>query len=102
MTQIMDIAVMLLRILLPVYAVVIVYQCYASMSRHRRHEKPLVVLFNPVTSQKLPILYWENSLGRSKRNDIFVDDPAVSRNHCVQLRRKEGWFITDTDSKAGT
>lgn len=102
MTQIMDIAVMLLRILLPVYAVVIVYQCYASMSRHRRPEKPLVMLFNPVTSQKLPILYWENSLGRSKRNDIFVDDPAVSRNHCVLLRRKEGWFITDTDSKAGT
>ncbi len=102
MTQLMDIAVVALRMLLPVYAVVIVYQCYASMRRHRRPEKPLVMLHNPVTDLKLPIIYWENSLGRSRQNDIYVDDPAVSRNHCVLLRRKEGWFITDTDSKSGT
>lgn len=102
MTVIMDIAVVALRILLPVYAVVIVYQCYASMRRRRRPEKPLVLLHNEVTDLKIPVLFWENSLGRSKRSDIFVDDPAVSRNHCVLLRRKEGWFINDTDSKSGT
>ncbi|MDD5796708.1 MAG: FtsW/RodA/SpoVE family cell cycle protein [Oscillospiraceae bacterium] len=102
MTVIMDIAVVALRILLPVYAVVIVYQCYASMRRRRRPEKPLVMLHNEVTDLKIPVLFWENSLGRSKRSDIFVDDPAVSRNHCVLLRRKEGWFINDTDSKTGT
>lgn len=102
MTVIMDIAVVALRILLPVYAIVIVYQCYASMRRRRRPEKPLVLLHNEVTDLKIPVLFWENSLGRSKKSDIFVDDPAVSRNHCVLLRRKEGWFINDTDSKSGT
>lgn len=102
MTVIMDIAVVALRMLLPVYAVVIVYQCYASMRRRRRPEKPLILLHNEVTDLKIPVLFWENSLGRSKRSDIFVDDPAVSRNHCVLLRRKEGWFINDTDSKTGT
>lgn len=102
MTVIMDIAVVALRILLPVYAVVIVYQCYASMRRRRRPEKPLVLLHNEVTDLKIPVLFWENSLGRSKGSDIFIDDPAVSRNHCVLLRRKEGWFINDTDSKSGT
>lgn len=102
MTVIMDIAVVALRILLPIYAIVIVYQCYASMRRRRRPEKPLVLLHNEVTNLKIPVLFWENSLGRSKRSDIFVDDPAVSRNHCVLLRRKEGWFINDTDSKSGT
>lgn len=97
-----DLGVVALRVLLPVYAVFIVYQCYAAMRRRRRPEKPLVTLCNPVTGQKLPVLFWENSIGRSKSSDIVVDDPAVSRSHCVLLRRKEGWFINDIGSKCGT
>lgn len=99
---IFDIGVVALRMILPVYAVVIVYQCYAAMRRRRRPEKPLVTLYNLDTGEKLPVLFWENSIGRSKANDIVVDDPAVSRNHCVLLRRKQGWFITDTNSHSGT
>lgn len=99
---IFDIGVVALRILLPVYAIVIVYQCYAAMRRRRRPEKPLVTLYNSVTGLKLPVVFWENSIGRSKSSDVVVDDPAVSRNHCVLLRRKDGWFITDTGSKSGT
>lgn len=99
---IFDVGVVALRIMLPIYAVVIVYQCYAAMRRHRRSEKPLIMLFNPDTGLKLPVLFWENSIGRSKSSDIVVDDPAVSRNHCVLLRRKDGWFVTDTGSKSGT
>lgn len=102
LTWIMDIAVVALRILMPVYAIVIVYQCYAAMRRRRRPEKPLIMLHNEVTDLKIPVLFWENSIGRSKGSDIFVDDPAVSRNHCVLLRRKDGWFINDTGSKTGT
>lgn len=102
LSVIFDIGVVALRILLPFYAIVIVYQCYAAMRRRRRPEKPLVTLYNPVTGLKLPVLCWENSIGRSRGSDILVDDPAVSRNHCVLLRRKEGWFITDTASKSGT
>lgn len=97
-----DIGIVALRVLLPFYAIVIVYQCYAAMRRRRRPEKPLVTLYNPVTGLKLPVLFWENSIGRSKSSDVVVDDPAVSRNHCVLLRRKEGWFVTDTGSKSGT
>ncbi len=99
---IFDIGVVALRVLLPFYAFVIVYQCYAAMRRRRRPEKPLVTLLNSHTGEKLPVLFWENSIGRSKSSDIIVDDPAVSRNHCVLLRRSNGWFITDTDSKSGT
>lgn len=99
---IFDIGVVALRVLLPFYALVIVYQCYAAMRRRRRPEKPLVTLLNSDTGEKLPVLFWENSIGRSKSSDIVVDDPAVSRNHCVLLRRSEGWFVTDTDSKSGT
>ena len=102
MALIMDIAVVALRILLPIYTIVIVYQCFASMRRKRRTERSLVLLQDIDSGVKIPVLFWENSIGRSRGSDIAVDDPAVSRNHCVLLRRKEGWFITDTGSKTGT
>lgn len=102
MTVIYDLAIVALRILMPVYAIIIVYQCYAAMRRHRRPEKPLVTLYNTVTGLKLPVIFWENSIGRSRASDIVVDDPAVSRNHCVLLRRASGWYICDTGSKGGT
>ena len=93
MTVIYDLAIVALRILMPVYAIIIVYQCYAAMRRRRRPEKPLVTLYNTVTGLKLPVIFWENSIGRSRASDIVVDDPAVSRNHCVLLRRASGWYI---------
>lgn len=99
---IFDIGVVGLRILMPVYAIFIVYQCYAAMRRRRRSEKPLVTLFNTETGEKTPVVLWENSIGRGKANDITVNDPTVSRNHCVLLRRSEGWFVTDVGSTAGT
>ena len=99
---ILDIAIVALRVLMPVYAIVIVYQCYASMRRKRRDEKPLVTLFNNRTADKIPVLYWENSIGRGRGCDITINDPTVSRDHCVLLRREEGWFVADTDSKGGT
>ena len=102
MTLIMDIAVVALRMLMPLYCLVIVYQCFASLRRRRRPERPLVLLQDVENGVKIPVLFWENSIGRSRGSDIAVDDPAVSRNHCVLLRRKEGWFLKDTGSKTGT
>lgn len=102
MQYIMDVAVVALRILMPVYTIIIVYQCFAAMRRRRRPERPLVLLQDLDSGVKTPVLFWENSIGRSRGSDIAIDDPAVSRNHCVLLRRKEGWFINDSNSKAGT
>lgn len=98
----LDVGIVALRAILPIYAVVIVYQCFASARRHRRPEKPLVTLEIEATGQKVPVLFWENSIGRSKGSDICVADMAVSRDHCVLLRRQEGWFVSDIGSKFGT
>lgn len=98
-----DAAVVALRILIPLLGIIVVFQCYSSMRRQRRDEKPLIMLENTASGEVLPVLCWENSIGRAKRNDIVIaDDPSVSREHCVILRRKEGWFISDTGSKTGT
>lgn len=98
----LDIGAIVLRALLPVYAVFIVYQCFASARRHRRPEKPLVTLEIKGSGQKIPVLFWENSIGRSKGSDIVVADMSVSRDHCVLLRRPEGWLVSDIGSKYGT
>ena len=52
--------------------------------------------------KKLPITHWENVIGRSKRSDIVIDFPTVSRNHAVITRYDDGsWTITDTAAKSG-
>ncbi len=97
-----DIAIIGLRILLSFYAVFIVYHCFASMRRHKRPEKPLMMLYNKRFDIKIPVLFWENSIGRAKSCDITLEDGTVSRSHCVLLRRKEGWLLRDSGSKSGT
>ena len=97
-----DAGVVGLRMLMPLFAIVIVYQCYAAMRRRRRPEKPLVSLFNPKTGGMIPVVFWENSIGRSKSSDIIINDLSVARNHCVLLRRAAGWFISDVGSMTGT
>ena len=99
---IFDIGVVGLRILMPLYAIFIVYQCYAAMRRRRRPEKPLVTLMNTATMEKIPVVLWENTIGRKRSNDIVVEDAAVSRTHAVLLRRSDGWFISDAESVHGT
>lgn len=99
---VIDFALLVIRILLPILAVIIVFQCFSSMRRHRRDEQALIMLVNLSNGESTPVLYWENSIGRSKGSDIVIADPTVSRDHAVLLRRKEGWFINDVGSKAGT
>ncbi|MBQ1309029.1 MAG: FHA domain-containing protein, partial [Ruminococcus sp.] len=97
-----DAGVVGLRMIMPLLAIVIVYQCYAAMRRRRRPEKPLVSLYNPKSGGMIPVVFWENSIGRSKSSDIVINDLSVSRNHCVLLRRKAGWFVSDVGSLSGT
>lgn len=99
---VIDLGLLVVRVLLPILAVIIFFQCYSSMRRHRREEKPLIMLVNDQTGNSTPVIYWENSIGRSRGNDITLTDGAVSRDHAVLLRRSDGWFVSDTGSKSGT
>lgn len=76
--------------------------CYTSMRAGRRREEPVVFLENQKNRKNIPVLYWENSLGRSPSCDIVLTDSAVSRDHAVLMRRESGWLLTDTGSKGGT
>lgn len=42
------------------------------------------------------------SVGRSKECDIRFKHPSISRNHCLFLLKKKGFYLIDKDSKYGT
>lgn len=44
----------------------------------------------------------EMTIGREKSNAIRVDDPLVSRVHCVVRRIRDAWYIEDAGSTNGT
>lgn len=83
-------------------SIMIVISCFTSLRRGRRKEDPVILLEDMISHEAIPVLYWENSLGRSKSCDIVLNDMTASRSHAVLMRRESGWIVTDTDSKAGT
>ena len=90
------------RIVVPLVSIVIIRKCFLSLKNGRRREDPVIILEDMITHESIPVLYWENSLGRSKSCDIVLQDATASRSHAVLMRRESGWIITDTESKAGT
>lgn len=101
MSMIFSVFLYSVQIILPFMGILIVYYCFRSLFGSLNPERPLIALFNKTTGQKIPITYWENSMGRDKHCDIVVDSPTASRDHAVLFRRDSGWMISDTNSKTG-
>ena len=59
--------------------------------------------FNVDGGISTPITHWENVVGRSRRSDLVVDDPGVSRSHGTLTRDdRDTWVFKDLGSKNGT
>ena len=101
MNDFFELIVFILRLSTPFLMLIIIALCFVSLGSGRRDEHALIALDDEQKSIRYPVLYWENSLGRSRGSDIRIPDPTVSRDHAVLLRREKGWFITDTGSKSG-
>lgn len=91
-----------LRIAVPLLGIVVSVRAFSSMRRGKRREEPVMVLEDMSTHNVISVLYWENSIGRSRSCDIVLRDQTASRAHAVLMRRESGWLISDTNSKAGT
>ena len=90
-----------LRVAAPVLAFLLLLRCAKPLLTFRREPEIWAWLCLP-GDQKLPLTHWENVVGRSKRSDVVVDFPTVSRNHCVFTRYDDGsWTVSDAASKDG-
>ena len=92
---------LIVRIIVPLLAAYTAWRCYTSFRAGQRRRDPVVVLLDESTGARFPVLYWENSVGRSRSCDICLPVAEVSRDHAVFMRRDEGWFVCDTGSKGG-
>ena len=97
----LDIYIAVLRWVAPVLALVLLMRCFKPLLTFRR-EPEIWAWLCVEGGKKYPLTHWENVVGRSKRSDIVIDIPTVSRNHCVLTRYDDGsWTVTDADSKDG-
>lgn len=100
--SIISVVLFILRIFIPFISIGVLIGCFVSHRRGRRRDEPVVYLEDIASNLHIPVLYWENSIGRSKSCDITLPDAAISRDHAVLMRRESGWVIADTNSKGGT
>ena len=91
----------ILRILAPLLVILLLYRCIKPLLTFRR-EPEIWAWLMLENDRRLPITHWESVIGRSKRSDVVIDVPSVSRNHAVLTRYDDGsWTIADAGSKAG-
>ena len=82
-------------------AAVLLLRCMKPLISFRR-EPEIWAWLCLENGRRLPITHWENVIGRSKRSDIVIDFPTISRNHGVLTRYDDGsWTISDVGSKDG-
>jgi len=62
----------------------------------------LIFLDGPKAGEELPIQANEVVLGRSRRTDVCVNDPKVSRVHLKITRLGKGYRLIDQESRHGT
>ncbi|MBQ7340677.1 MAG: FtsW/RodA/SpoVE family cell cycle protein [Oscillospiraceae bacterium] len=93
--------VAILRWVAPIVTVVLLFRCIKPLLTFRR-EPEIWAWLCLSGGKKLPITHWENVIGRSKRSDIVIEVPTVSRTHGVLTRYDDGsWTIADRDSSGG-
>ena len=91
----------ILRFLIPALALLLMLRCLKPLLTFKQ-EPEIWAWLCVADGKKLAITHWENVIGRSKRSDVVIDFPTVSKNHAVLTRYDDGsWTITDAGSKDG-
>ena len=91
----------MMRWIVPVLSFILLVRCVKPLLTFRR-EPEIWAWLHLSNDKRIPITHWETVIGRSKRSDVIIDDPDVSRSHAVLTRYDDGsWTIADADSEKG-
>ncbi len=91
----------IMRYVFPILALMIVLRCIKSLLSFHREPEIWAWLCLP-DGTRLPVTHWENIIGRSKRSDLVIDVPTISRSHAVLTRYDDGsWTVSDVGSRGG-
>ena len=89
------------RFVLPLLALVIVIRAVTSLLRGHEAPEQWGVLTFPGGVQ-MPLMHWENIIGRAVSSDIALKYPTLSRTHAAIIRDAKGsWRVFDLRSKGG-
>lgn len=90
-----------LRFVFPLLAAAILIRCTISLLGFRK--EPEIwghIAFDD--GSRIPITHWENTIGRSRANDIQMNFPGVYKQHAVLNRYDDGsWTISEVAGRGG-
>ena len=90
-----------LRYVFPLLALIILIRCGKSLLLFRREPEVWAWLAGPA-GDRIPVMHWENLIGRGRGCDVMLEYPTISRSHAVLTRYDDGsWTIQDTGSTGG-
>jgi len=94
-------ATMIIRFILPVLAIIIVIRCIRSLLREKS-EGEIWGQLRLDNGSIIDLNFWENTIGRARSSDVYIEIPTISRNHAALNRDDKGnWHIFDMESKTG-
>lgn len=90
-----------LRYVFPVLALAILLRCAISLLRFRKEPE----IWGHIAFEdgsRLPVIHWENIIGRTRRNDIQMNFENIYKQHAVLTRYDDGsWTIGDVGGRGG-
>ena len=90
-----------LRFVFPVLAILILLRCAVSLLGFRKEPE----IWGHIAFEdgsRLPVTHWENTIGRTRHNDIQMNFRNVYKQHAVLTRYDDGsWTIGDVGGRGG-
>ncbi len=90
-----------LRLVFPVLALIILVRCAISLLGFQKEPE----IWGHIAFEdgsRLPVTHWENTIGRTRRNDIQMNFDNIYKQHAVLTRYDDGsWTIGDVGGRGG-